>query len=181
VVETAYETAFDRIVAGDEDDRYGRTRSFGLACRNGPGGSDHGDPAMNQIGRQPGQEIVSALRPAYVERVVAAFDHAVIAQPLFERIQENLAGCCCTAAQERYSRGLSLRACRERPCSRRAADQPNELPPSHSITSSARASTDGGTSRPSALAVLRLMTSSNLVGACTGRSAGFSPLRMRST
>src|SRR5215468_9401097 len=51
----------------------------------------------------------------------------------------------------------------------------------HSITSSARASTVGGISRPSALAVLRLITSSYLVGACTGRSAGFSPLRMRST
>src|SRR5215217_4445614 len=50
----------------------------------------------------------------------------------------------------------------------------------HSITSSARASSVGGISRPSALAVLRLMTSSYLVGACTGRSAGFSPLRMRS-
>ena len=35
--------------------------------------------------------------------------------------------------------------------------------------------------RPSAFAVLRLITSSYLVGACTGRSAGFSPLRMRST
>src|SRR5262245_51640772 len=53
--------------------------------------------------------------------------------------------------------------------------------PGYSITSSARASRVGGTSRPSALAVLRLMTSSYLVGACTGRSAGFSPLRMRST
>jgi hypothetical protein len=42
-----------------------------------------------------------------------------------------------------------------------------------SITSSARASSGGGTSRPSALAVLRLMTSSNLVGSITGRSAGF--------
>src|SRR5215204_5775418 len=51
----------------------------------------------------------------------------------------------------------------------------------YSITSSARASTVAGTSRPSAFAVLRLMTSSYLVGACTGRSAGFSPLRMRST
>ena len=40
---------------------------------------------------------------------------------------------------------------------------------------------DGGMVRPSALAVLRLITSSYLVGACTGRSAGFSPLRMRST
>src|SRR5712671_2396476 len=52
---------------------------------------------------------------------------------------------------------------------------------SYSTTSSARASSDGGTSRPSALAVLRLITSSYLVGVCTGRSAGFSPLRMRST
>ena len=34
---------------------------------------------------------------------------------------------------------------------------------------------------PSAFAVLRLMTISYFVGACTGRSAGFSPLRMRST
>jgi hypothetical protein len=51
----------------------------------------------------------------------------------------------------------------------------------HSITSSARASTVAGISRPSAFAVLRLITSSYLVGACTGRSAGFSPLRMRST
>ena len=39
----------------------------------------------------------------------------------------------------------------------------------YSITSSARASSVGGTSRPSAFAVLRLMTSSNLVGACTGK------------
>ena len=51
----------------------------------------------------------------------------------------------------------------------------------HSITSSARASTCGGMSRPRALAVLRLITSSYFVGACTGRSAGFSPLRIRST
>src|SRR5262245_30446759 len=48
----------------------------------------------------------------------------------------------------------------------------------YSITSSARASTDGGTSRPSAFAVLRLMTSSTLVDCTTGRSAGFAPLRI---
>src|SRR6516165_2187793 len=41
------------------------------------------------------------------------------------------------------------------------------------------ASTVAGTSRASALAVFMLMTSSYLVGACTGRSAGFSPLWMR--
>src|SRR5262245_15417172 len=75
-----------------------------------------------------------------------------------------------------------LRARHPRPCHRRPAEQPNEVATTdHSITSSARASSVGGTSRPSALAVLRLITNSYLVGACTGRSAGFSPLRMRST
>src|SRR5205085_10734671 len=51
---------------------------------------------------------------------------------------------------------------------------------SHSITSSARTSKVDGTARPSALAVLRLITSSNLVGAWTGRSPGFAPRKMRS-
>src|SRR4029450_12685567 len=78
-----------------------------------------------------------------------------------------------------------LRARRERPGCSHAAEQRDELAPSHprahSITSSARASSVDGTSRPSACAVLRLITSSYLVGACTGRSEGFSPLRMRST
>src|SRR5215470_13867320 len=51
----------------------------------------------------------------------------------------------------------------------------------HWMTSSARATSEGGTVRPSALAVLRLMTSSYFVGNSTGRSPGFSPLRMRAT
>src|SRR5215204_2873807 len=51
----------------------------------------------------------------------------------------------------------------------------------HSITSSARARSVGGMVRPRALAVLRLMTSSNLVGCSIGRSAGLAPLRILST
>jgi hypothetical protein len=46
----------------------------------------------------------------------------------------------------------------------------------YSITSSAVESSDGGIVTPRALAVLRLMMSSNLTGCWTGRSAGFSPL-----
>ena len=53
--------------------------------------------------------------------------------------------------------------------------------PGYSITSSARADKPGGTSMPSALAVVRLMTSSNLVGCSTGRSAGFAPFRIFAT
>ena len=49
----------------------------------------------------------------------------------------------------------------------------------YSITSSARASSEGGISIPSVFAVCRLMTNSNLVGSWTGISAGFSPLRIR--
>jgi hypothetical protein len=48
------------------------------------------------------------------------------------------------------------------------------------MTSSARASSDGDTVTPSAFAVLKLMINSNF-GTCNGRSAGLSPLRMRST
>src|SRR4029077_2479048 len=61
----------------------------------------------------------------------------------------------------------------------RAAEQRNEIPPSHSITSSARPSRPSGNTRPSAFAALRLITSSTLVACLTGRSDGFSPLRIR--
>jgi hypothetical protein len=54
-------------------------------------------------------------------------------------------------------------------------------PADYSITSSAVASSVAGTVSPSAFAIFKLSTSSYLVGACTGRSAGLSPLRMRST
>ena len=52
---------------------------------------------------------------------------------------------------------------------------------SHSIIRSARPSSDCGIASFIALAVLRLITSLNLVGCSTGRSAGFAPLKIRST
>src|SRR6516225_88383 len=75
-----------------------------------------------------------------------------------------------------------LRARRERPRDRSAAEQRDELAAlhccSHSINSSAMASSFSGILRPSAFAVQRLMTSSNLVGCMTGRSAGLAPFRI---
>lgn len=50
----------------------------------------------------------------------------------------------------------------------------------HSLTRSARNSRDGGIVRPRVLAVLPLITSSNLVGCSMGRSPGLAPFRMRS-
>jgi hypothetical protein len=52
---------------------------------------------------------------------------------------------------------------------------------SYSMTSSARARIVGGTVKPSALAVLRLITNSKVVGCCIGNSAGFAPLRILPT
>jgi hypothetical protein len=73
------------------------------------------------------------------------------------------------------------------PCGRargscmRADNQCATRAPFHSITSSARASSVGGIVRPSVLAVLLFMISSNRVGCSTGRSLGFVPLKILST
>jgi len=53
--------------------------------------------------------------------------------------------------------------------------------PIHSMTSSARASSVYGSVKPSSVAVLRLMTSSNFVGCSTGRSAALAPFKILST
>src|SRR5262244_2730557 len=74
-----------------------------------------------------------------------------------------------------------LRARRERPRRSRTAEQRDELAALHSITSSARVSSVAGTARPSALAVLRLISSSNLVGNSIGRSPAFAPFNILAT
>ena len=74
---------------------------------------------------------------------------------------------------------VRLRVGDQRPGDRAAGEERDEIPPPHSIVSLAVASSQSDTFSPSALAVLRLMTSSKVFGAWTGRSAGFSPLRMR--
>src|SRR5262249_51026190 len=114
-----------------------------------------------------------------LEREVAAFLIAQLGHPLEEiRIEQGFAG--LNAAKAATQQRRLLRARRKRPRGRRAKKR-DELAAPHSIASSARAGNVAGTSRPSACAVLRLTTNSNLVGCWTGRSPGLSPLRMRST
>src|SRR5262245_36627807 len=62
-----------------------------------------------------------------------------------------------------------------------AANGVREYAPPHLITSSARNKRESGIVRPIAAAVLRLTTSSNLVGNWTGSSLIFAPRRVRST
>ena len=104
------------------------------------------------------------LRPAVFDRDVLALDIAGFVEALAERGQSMLPIVSASRHQRNPITGIA--AC----CARAASGHAAAAPPSsvmnsrrsHSITSSARASSDGGTSRPSALAVLRLMTSSIL-------------------
>jgi len=67
------------------------------------------------------------------------------------------------------------------PLSTRSDQSATQQEGGYSITSSARMSRGVGISRPSALAVRKLITRSNLVGSTNGNSLTFSPFRMRPT
>jgi hypothetical protein len=83
------------------------------------------------------------------------------------------------------SAALAISALERMPDSSRTSCEARKVPRTdmfrYSITSSAVASSAGGIARPNASATLRLITNSYLVGACTGNSLGFAPLRMLST
>jgi hypothetical protein len=145
------------------------------------------DLEPDELGRELGDPLGASFAPAVLYLNGATLDPAEFAQSVHKGTDP--LGLTGTRARAKETDGRHLerllrphRERRKHRRGRRAAEQRDEVAPcAHSITSSARVSTVAGTSRPSALAVLRLITSSYLVGACTGRSAGFSPLRMRST
>src|SRR5262249_48176991 len=178
-VKAGHQTKLDRVTADRENDRNGRRCSFGRERRRSAlDRNDHGYLAANQIGRQRRQSVQLTLRPAVLHCDIAALDIVGFFETLPDRVER--AGFTIGAAKQADHRHRRLlRASRERPRGRRAAEKRYERAPRHSITSSARASSIGGIVKPSALAVFKLMTSSKVVGCCTGRLAGFSPLRMR--
>jgi len=109
---------------------------------------------------------------------IATLRGAEFGQALFERFRIGFAPLGRKHnAYSPYFAGLLGSGTRQ-PRQRSTANYANEFAPPHSMTSSARARIAGGTVSPSALAVLRLTTSSNLVGCWTGKSAGFAPLRI---
>src|SRR5206468_4035194 len=117
------------------------------------------------------------LGPAVFDRQILSVDVAGFAQSLPEGGHAEGRGLCRHAAEKADHRHRLLLRAEGARRSHHAAQQ-QQLTAVHSMTSSARARIDSGTVRPSALAVLRLTTSSNVVGCWTGRSAGFSPLRI---
>src|SRR6516164_9253806 len=134
----------------------------------------------DEFGGEVTQLLIATFRPPKRDHQILSLDKSGFAQPVAERGDETCGFSGRAGAKKPDHRhGRLLRARRQRPCRRAAAEQRDELAPlHHSITSSTRARMVAGTSSPSALAVARLMTSSNLVDCCTGRLAGFSPLRI---
>src|SRR5262249_22633492 len=131
--------------------------------------------------RNLGVAVAAVLRPARLDRDRATLDPTEFAQSMRKSDGPQSVGRRRGRAQEPDRRQLArlLRPRRERPRNRRATEQGDECAARHSITSSTRARSVGGISRPSNLAVCRLMIRSNLLDCTTGRSAGFVPLRMR--
>src|SRR5262249_24096181 len=174
------ETVPDRVATDGKDDGNCRGRSPGRNRCGKVVGKDGGHLIANQLRSEVGKAIILVRIPQF-DGYIASFDIAQVVQALAERCQAIRCRWWSRVQPSDNRQRRLLRPRRERPRGRRAAEQRDERAPLHSIASSARASSVGGISRPSALAVLRLIASSYRIGACTGRSAGFSPLRMRST
>src|SRR5262245_50149079 len=179
--QTCDQAAFQRVGRRSHDDRDALRCALRGADRSGAADYDDIDLRPQQITDQRGYRFDIIPIMAKLVGDVAPFDITEVAHPAHEFLAEWIVvrGSRPDVADTRRLARL-LRPRRERPRGR-AAEERNELAPLHSITSSARASSVGGTSIPNAFAVLRLMTRSCFTGACTGRSAGFSPLRIRST
>src|SRR5262249_38999935 len=148
-----------------------------------------------------GGALVAALGPAIFDRDGAALEPAQFAQPLQKGVGPLARGQSRARAHEPDGRQLCLLCPRRRgPSGSRGPKVGDELAPLHAITSSfdhviraqqeslrdchsstssARPRSVSGNVSPSALAVFMLMISSTLVTCCTGRSEGFSPLRIR--
>jgi len=147
------ETELRGIGGGIEHDRdrLGR-RSRRDERRVAPSRDDYRYPATNQVGSQCGQLIVSTFGPVKLNCDVLAVNEATFHETAMECRHYDRLGGDTAKIPDDWHFPLLLRARRERP-SRCAAEQRDELAASHSMTSSARASSVGGTSMPRALAV----------------------------
>src|SRR5262249_27249075 len=147
----------DRVVSGAEDDRNRGGCRLGRQChRRATGRDEHRNSLAHQISRQCRQSLKFIVGPAVLDRKIYAFAIAGVLEALgksAQRPQKSFGRLRIEKPNHRHRR--LLRARRQWP-RRRAAEQRDELTPSHSITSSAMASSVGGTLRPSAFAVLRL-------------------------
>src|SRR5215470_16217586 len=145
---------------------------------------DHVNLEPEQFFREARESLWPTVSRAILHDDVLSLRISELLEPLPECLQVGGVRCSRYDFQQTdtidLSRRLRLHGDRrgEEPTSERAKERP---PFHYSITSSARASSDGGTVRPSALAVLRLMTNRNVVACWIGISLGLAPRRTLST
>src|SRR5262249_46228042 len=155
-----------------ENDGYGRGCSLGrLGGRRSEARDDDVRIGLDELGRQRGQAFRVPLRGAEVEDQILGLAVAELLEPLLHDHCLEVGGEGEIGHVVGLRWGLGARDVRW-PSDCGAADERDEVASFHSTTSSAIASSLSGTVRPSAAAILRLITSSNLVGWITGISAG---------
>src|SRR5262249_32327252 len=159
-VETIDEANPDRVGSLHTNDRDSFGRRFGCECTLCAfQDNDHGYLTANQFGGQRWQQIVFTMCPSVFDREVLPLDVTAVTQALVKsgkKLGCQFERCKVEKPDHRHRRLLPAR--RERPRRRRSANERDEVASFHSITSSARASTDDGISSPSA--ILKLITSS---------------------
>ena len=178
-IKAGHQAELHRVAAGGKHDGNDRRRSLGGNARRGDaGGGDDRNLTTDQIGGKRRQIVILALRPAILDRNIAALNIADSQRGLpgtrpgsGETVGENTTEIPISAST------AAARAPRAATC-RRAAEQRDELAALHSITSSAATSSLSGIVRPIVFAACRLMTSSNLVDCATGKSAGLAPFKI---
>ena len=172
-VEAGDQALLDRIAAAGEDDRNRRGRRFGRERRGGL------LPTITATGRRTRSAASAGNRSslASAERYSIATFWPSTKPASFKPCRNAVTRLRCVGELMRCGRTrppaspAAARAPRAA-SRRRTAEQRDELAPPHSITSSAvRLQRSCGTVRPSALAVLRLITNSNLVD-CMNRQVG---------
>ena len=151
----------DRCRMRQDRFRLKRDQLLGTAVETGPSGRRRSGSRCGRCGLPPSP---IARGPAEIPAMRAAVSGSSLAGDHEHPDMPQAASCARTAS------GIATAA---QPTPAMKSRRP------HSITSSARASSVGGTSRPSVLAAGRLITNSNLVACMTGKSDGLAPWRMR--
>jgi hypothetical protein len=177
--ERRHETDRQRI-GDDHHDRNGRGRLLGKLGHRRDARDQHVDGPVDKLANDRLRMLAIAIGETSIEANIAAFGVAILRKTFAQIFQLVFGRLRLPGNEADLENPAQLRGRRERQC-HCARKRAKKLPPPHSITSSQRAISDSGIVSPSAFAVLRLTTSSNLVGCSTGMSAGFAPRRILST
>jgi len=154
VVKARNQAEADRVFAHIKDNG----NCSGRPLRRIGGGNterdDDGYMSADEVCCQAGQPVELSLSEGGLDNDVLALNEPCFLESLTDRVDNFHLGGRGGCQQSNHRHRRLLRPRRERPRCRCAAEQRYELAPPHSITSSARTSSVGGISRPSALAVV---------------------------